>query len=105
MIELNVVGKRVLIEGHGTRDEPFVVHGIQNDPALVAVAEETMIDHWMGQGNWEMLKTRLEHGPRGRVLAILTVLTTDEEDKPIKGDIWFDVTEAFAQNPSRKIAL
>ncbi len=95
MVELNVVGRQVSIEGHGTEDEPFIVHGIKNNPPLAAVAEEAMIDHWMGQGNWEMLKTRLEHCPKGRVLAILTVLTTDEEDKPIKGNIWFDVTEAF----------
>jgi hypothetical protein len=96
MVELNVVGRQVSIEGHGTEDEPFIVHGIKKNPALVAIAEEAMIDHWMGEGNWEMLKTRLEHCPKGRVLAILTVLTTDDENKPIKGDIWFDVTEAFA---------
>jgi hypothetical protein len=39
---------------------------------LVAVAEEAMIDHWMGQGNWKMLKTRLEDSTQGRVLAGLT---------------------------------
>jgi hypothetical protein len=96
MVELSVMGRQVSIEGHGTEEEPFIVHGIKNNPPLAAVAEEAMIDHWMGNGNWEMLKTRLEHRPNKQVLAILTVLTTDEEDNPIRGDIWFDVTEAFA---------
>jgi hypothetical protein len=72
MLELNVVGRRVLIKGHGTEAESFIVRGIKNNCPLAAVAEEAMIDHWMGQGNWEMLKTSLEHSTKGRVLARLT---------------------------------
>jgi len=31
-MELNLVGKRVCIEGHGTEDEPFIVYSIKKIP-------------------------------------------------------------------------
>ena len=59
MVELSVMGRQVLIEGHGTEEEPFIVHCIKNNPRLAAVAEEAMIDHWVGEGNWILLESKL----------------------------------------------
>ncbi len=95
MVELNVLGRRVLIEGHGTESEPFIVHGIKNDPALAAVAEEAMIDHWMGEGNWLLVKSELERPSKVRTLAILSIRTFDENDEVVEGKVWFDISKAF----------
>ncbi len=95
MVELNIMGKQVCIEGHGTESEPFIVHGINNDPPLAAVAEEAMIDHWMGEGNWLLVESRLEKPAKDQTLAILSIRTFDENDEVVEGKVWFDVSEAF----------
>ncbi len=95
MVELNVLGRRVLIEGHGTESEPFIVHGINNDPPLAAVAEEAMINHWMGEGNWLLVKSELERSAEGKTFAILLIRTCDENDEVVQGRVWFDISEAF----------
>jgi hypothetical protein len=95
MVELSVMGRQVLIEGHGTEEEPFIVHGIKNNPPLAAVAEEAMIDHWMGPGNWLLAESKLETPGKQQTLAILTIRTFDENKEVVQGQVWFDVSEAF----------
>jgi hypothetical protein len=104
MIDFNLAGKRVSIVGHGTEVEPFIVHGINNDPPLVAVAEEAMLDHWMGKGNWLLIESRLERPGADKTLAILSIRTFDEKNEVIQGQIWFDVSEAFGstKDPERR---
>ncbi len=95
MVELNIMGKQVCIEGHGTESEPFIVHGINNDPPLAAVAEEAMINHWMGEGNWLLVESRLEKPAKDQTLAILSIRTFDENDEVVEGKVWFDISKAF----------
>ena len=95
MVELSVMGKAIQVSGHGSEDEPFILHGIKGNTPLAAAAEHAMIDNWMGPGNWDLLKTRLERPGNGQVLAVLTVLTNDENGQSIKGDIWFNIAEAY----------
>lgn len=95
MVELSVMGRQVLMEGHGTEEKPFIVHGIKSNPPLAAVAEEAMIDHWMGEGNWILLESKLEKPTRQQTLAILSIRTFDENEEVVQGKVWFDISEAF----------
>jgi hypothetical protein len=105
MVELVIMGRQVLIEGHGTESEPFLVRGIKNDPALAAVAEETMIDHWMGQGNWLLIESKIESTARDCFLAILSIKTFDENDEVVQGKVWFDISEAFERDSMVKQSI
>jgi len=97
MVQLSVMGREVLVEGHGTEEEPFIVHGIKNNPPLAAVAEQAMIDHWMGEGNWILLETELHMPEKDRTLAVLSIRTFEENEEVVQGKVWFDVSQAFAR--------
>ena len=45
----------MLIEGHDTENELFVVHGVNDTPARVSLAEEAMIDYWILGGDYRRM--------------------------------------------------
>ncbi len=95
MLIFNLAGKDVTITGAGAQDDPFVVTGINGNPSLAAVAEEAMLDHWMGSDGWLLMESRLERPKPRTTLAILRIRSFDENEEVVQGEVWFDVSEAF----------
>jgi hypothetical protein len=96
MLELTVMGRSIKIYGQGAEDSPFIVKGTGTNPPLAALAEHAMLDHWMGKGNWMLMKSSTHSMHDGGTMAVLTIRTFAEDDELVQADIYFDITEAFS---------
>lgn len=95
MLELNVMGRKIKVTGEGAEDCPFVLTGTGPSTPVAAEAEHAMLNHWMGKGNWALMKSSTRSTEDGRNLAVLTIRTFDENEELVQADIYFDISEAY----------
>jgi hypothetical protein len=96
MVEFEFMGRQISLGGEGAHDCPFLVQGTGYNPALAAEIENFVVRKWFGERPWHLKNTRVESGPNGETLAVLTVRFFDDNEELLQTEIWFDVTEAMS---------
>jgi hypothetical protein len=97
MVEFEFMGRQISLGGEGTQDCPFLVQGTGYNPALAAEIENFVIGKWFGERPWHLKNTRVDSGPNGETLAVLTVRFFDDNEELLQTEAWFDVTEAMSK--------